>query len=265
MSFFPSRTVALEVLGFAIHWYGVMYLLAFVVALIMLPRIQRERGLLLLREQWASLVSYAVIGVIVGGRLGYVFFYEPGYFSIRPREIFMVWHGGMSSHGGFIGVATALFLYCYRHKLDVRKVADVIAVPVAIGLAFGRFGNFINQELYGIATDLPWGISIPGVEGLRHPTQIYAIAKDLFIAGICFWHLKYVRSVRPGRTFALFLILYGILRFLVEFLRAQDQSLVNLGILHLSYGQLLTLPILFIGALLWIWLGRDLDSTEERG
>jgi len=106
-------------------------------------------------------------------------------------------------------------------------------------------------------TDLPFGIRIPGVEGLRHPTQIYAIAKDLLIAGICYWHLRHVRPVRPGRTFALFLILYGVLRFLVEYLRAQEQPLVNLGLLHLSYGQLLTLPILFIGALLWIWLGRE--------
>ena len=107
--FFPTRAIAAEFFGFAIHWYGVMYLLAFIMALILLPKLQRERGLNLSREQWASVVSYAVFGVIVGGRLGYVLFYEPRYFSIRPTEIIAVWNGGMSSHGGFVGVALALF------------------------------------------------------------------------------------------------------------------------------------------------------------
>ena len=111
-------------------------------------------------------------------------------------------------------------------------------------------------------TDLPWGISIPGEDGLRHPTQIYAMMKDLLIAALCYWHLHGVRPVRPGRTFALFLILYGVLRFLLEYLRAQNQPLINLGILHVSYGQLLTIPILFIGALLWIWLRGDPNESR---
>lgn len=255
ITFFPSRTVAIEIFGWPIHWYGIMYLLAFIAAFILLPNIQRKRNLHLTRDEWASLMSWAVLGVIGGGRLGYVLFYEPQYFTIHPRQIFFLWQGGMSSHGGFIGVALLLSLFCYLRKIDLRRLADIVVVPVAIGMAFGRFGNFINQELYGSVTDLPWGIAIPGVEGLRHPTQLYAIAKNLFIAGVCYWHLS--RTVRPGRTFALFLMLYGILRFLIEFLRVQDYPLIDLGMLELSRGQLLTLPLMFIGALLWVWFGRE--------
>ena len=257
ISFFPSRAVFLEILGFNVHWYGIMYLFAFVVALLLLPRLQHERGLRFTRDQWASIVSVSVLGVILGGRLGYVLFYEPLYFLQNPQEIIAVWNGGMSSHGGFLGVLLALIFYCRRHKMDIRLLADIAAVPVAIGLAFGRFGNFINQELYGIVTALPWGIEIPGVEGLRHPTQIYAVLKDLLIAAVSYWHLHTVRPVRPGRTFALFLLLYGILRFLLEFLRDQTHPLVDLMVLKLSYGQLLTIPLLIFGVGLWIWLGKD--------
>src|SRR3990167_4590943 len=107
----------------------------------------------------------------------------------------------MSSHGGFIGVTLALFIASFRMKINPRKLADLVVVPAAIGLALGRFGNFINLELYGTVTDLAWGITVPGVEGLRHPTQIYAMAKDLFIAAVCFYHLKYIRPVKPGQTF----------------------------------------------------------------
>src|SRR3989344_3387466 len=257
ISFFPSRAVFLEILGFNVHWYGIMYLLAFLLALLLLPRLQKERGLHLSRDQWASIVSISILGVIIGGRLGYVLFYEPLYFLTHPLEIIAVWNGGMSSHGGFLGVCLALMFYCRRHTIDIRLLADIAVVPVAIGLAFGRFGNFINQELYGIITTMPWGIEIPGVEGLRHPTQIYAVLKDLLIAGAAYWHLHAVRPMKPGRTFALFLILYGILRFVVEFLRDQTHPLVDLMVLELSYGQLLTIPLLMVGIALWFWLGKD--------
>lgn len=263
LSFFPSRTIALELFGLSVHWYGVMYLFSFLVALMIVPHLQKERGLRLTREEWASIVSVTVLGVILGGRLGYVLFYEPGYYSIRPLQILMVWKGGMSSHGGFLGVTFALAFWSWKKNLDVRRLADVITVPVAIGLAFGRFGNFINLELYGSVTDLPWGISIPGVEGLRHPTQIYALLKDFLIAALCFWHLHHFRSYQPGRTFALFLILYGILRFLVEYLRAQEYPLIDLAVLSVSRGQLLTLPVLLIGILLWRWMGMGPSSSKD--
>ena len=250
-SLFPSRRVALEVFGFAIHWYGIMYLLAFLLAYFLLPKLQRQRGVSLLHDDWATVLSWGVIGVLVGGRLGYVLFYAPELLLRDPLEILKVWHGGMSSHGGFLGVILTVGLYLWRRRMPFLPIADLAVVPVALGLALGRLGNFINLELFGTVTDLPWAIAIPGVEGLRHPAQFYAMGKDLLIAAVCYWHLVRVRPVVPGHTAALFLMLYGILRFLVEYVRVQEYSLIDFGVLSLSRGQLLTVPIVLVGVMLW--------------
>jgi len=250
-SLFPSRRVALEVFGFPIHWYGIMYLLAFLLAYFLLPRLQRQRGVSLLRDDWATVLSWGVIGVLVGGRLGYVLFYAPELLLRDPLEVLKVWHGGMSSHGGFLGVLLAVGLYLWRRRMPLLLIADLAVVPVALGLALGRLGNFINLELFGTVTDLPWAIAVPGVEGLRHPAQFYAMGKDLLIAAVCYWHLVRVRPVIPGHTTALFLMLYGTLRFLVEYVRVQEYPLIGFGVLSLSRGQLLTLPIVLVGVVLW--------------
>jgi phosphatidylglycerol:prolipoprotein diacylglycerol transferase len=249
--------VAIELFGFGIHWYGLLYLCGFLLAWWMLPRLQGLRALALTRDDWATILTAGVVGVLVGGRLGYVLFYAPGHYFLHPLEVFAVWNGGMASHGGFLGVTLAL-LWVLRHRTvdQVLAIGDLVVVPVAIGLALGRFGNFINQELYGTVTTLPWGMSIPGVVGLRHPTQIYAVIKDLFIAGVCFVHLRATSQVSnrktvPGQTAALFLMLYGVLRFLLEFLRAQESAPIDLGIAF-SRGQLLTLPVFIAGVLLWV-------------
>lgn len=260
IALFPSRTVALEIAGFGIHWYGLLYFAAFAVAWWLLPRLQKYRGLHLTGDEWSTILSWGVVGVIVGGRLGFVFFYEPAYFLVHPLEVFAVWHGGMSSHGGFIGVTLALW-YALRHKKgQLLAIADCVVVPVAIGLAFGRIGNFINQELYGTVTTLPWGISVPGVDGLRHPTQIYAVIKDLFIAVSCFMVLR--GNHRPGSAVALFLMLYAVLRFTLEFFRQQTEStLLSLGPIIISTGQLLTTPLLFIGV--WVWMKTQRGSVSK--
>jgi phosphatidylglycerol:prolipoprotein diacylglycerol transferase len=256
MSFFPTRQVALEILGFSIHWYGLLYLTAFLLTWFLLPRLEQYRGLRFSSEQRSELLSVGILGVLIGGRLGYVFLYDPIYFLQRPLEVFFVWNGGMASHGGFIGVILAVYLYCRKKNIDLWKLADIAVVPAAIGLALGRLGNFINLELYGAVTSLPWGISIPGVEGLRHPTQIYAVCKDLFIAGVCFLYLVKIKPAKPGRTFALFLILYSILRFLLEYIKHQNYPLVDLKILLLSWGQIYTIPLFIAGIILWRWRGN---------
>jgi phosphatidylglycerol---prolipoprotein diacylglyceryl transferase len=249
IEFFPSRTVAVEIGGFGIHWYGLLYFAAFMLAAWLLPRLQKHRGLSLTQDEWSSILMWGVVGVIVGGRLGYVLFYQPSYYLSHLFEVIAVWNGGMSSHGGFIGVVLAMFWALRKYSWPEKwKIADTIVVPIAIGLALGRLGNFINQELYGTVTSLPWGISVPGIEGLRHPTQIYAIIKDLGIAFVCY---LFLRSSKPknGQVVAVFLMLYGLLRFVVEIFR--DQTGVSMfG--PLSEGQVLTIPVFIIGLMLWV-------------
>ncbi|MEI8230558.1 MAG: prolipoprotein diacylglyceryl transferase [Candidatus Peregrinibacteria bacterium] len=262
-SLFPSRTVALIILGFPVHWYGLLYVFAFLIAWALLPMLQKYRHLSLSNDDWSFILSGAVIGVLAGGRLGYVLFYAPEYFFMHPFQIFAVWNGGMSSHGGFIGVGIALLVVSRMKRIPLLTLLDVIVVPAAIGLACGRVGNFINQELYGIPTSLPWGIAIPGIEGLRHPTQIYAVIKDLFIAGVCFLHLRRSRDTSPGGTFALFLILYGALRFLMEYLRVQDYSGITLGVVTLTRGQLLTIPLIIVGMGITFWRKSSAKTVLE--
>jgi len=261
VEFFPSRAVALQIGGFAVHWYGIMYLLAFLLAYAMIPRLQRFRGIALSVDDWSAIVSWGVLGVLIGGRLGFVLLYEPSYFLAHPLEIPAVWHGGMSSHGGFIGILLALWWAAKRHGVPFLALLDLIVVPAAIGLALGRIGNFINQELYGISTALPWGIAIPGVEGLRHPTQIYAVFKDLCIAALCFAALW--RDKNAGSAVAVFCVFYSVLRFLLEFLRIQPYPLVPLGIVSLSRGQLFSVPLLLFGIVLWWLLQRRAHSHER--
>ena len=254
ISFFPSRTVALEILGFSVRWYGILYLAGFAVGWWMLPRLQRLRHVSLSRDDWDSILTAAIVGVIVGGRLGFVFFYEPAYYLRHPVEVLAVWKGGMASHGGFIGVVLALLFVLRNHRHKILAIADIVVVPVAIGLALGRVGNLINQELYGTVTTLPWGIAIPDVEGLRHPTAIYAIFKNLLIAAVCFLHLRFARTARDGETAAIFLMLYGLLRCVVEAFRDQPYGWIDLGIVSLTRGQLLSVPILLAGAILLVWV-----------
>src|SRR3989338_56854 len=254
IAFFPSRPVALSLLGFDVHWYGLLYLAGFVLGYILLPRLQHYRNLSLSKDAWSDILTWAVIGVLVGGRLGYVLLYDPLQYLRNPLEILMVWHGGMASHGGFLGVILALVYMARKHKISLLALGDLVVVPVAIGLALGRLGNFINQELYGIPTTLPWGIAIPGVEGLRHPTQLYAVGKDLFIALLCYLHLR-LPNCPKGQTGGIFLVLYGVLRFLIEFLRVPTHSAIVLGTMILTRGQGYSVPIVVggIGVLMWGW------------
>jgi len=254
ISFFPSRAVAIELFGFDVHWYGIMYFLSFIIAWYLLPRLQSKRDLSLSDEQWAGILTAAVLGVIIGGRLGFVLLYEPAYFLAHPDKIIAVWEGGMASHGGFVGVAVALWIRLRKLGWETfLRIGDIITVPVAIGLMLGRLGNFINLELYGTVTTLPWAIAIPGVEGLRHPTQIYSMIKDAFIASICLWHLARKPAYTPGLTLALFLVAYGILRFSVEILR--DQAGVAM-VGPLSQGQVLTIPLFLIGVAMFVRLRK---------
>ncbi|MAE68575.1 MAG: prolipoprotein diacylglyceryl transferase [Candidatus Peribacteraceae bacterium] len=255
MQLLPSRQVAIEILGFSVHWYGLLYLIAFLLAYHLTFRLQHLRSLTLEKEDVSALLSWAVGGVIVGGRMGYVLFYEYAYFSQHATEVLFVWNGGMSSHGGFIGVAIALGIALKKRGVPLLPFLDVITVPIALGLACGRLGNFINWELYGTVTDVSWAMAIPGVEGLRHPTFFYALAKNLLIAAVCYRHLK-LSYPRPGETFAIFLLLYGVLRFVVEYFREQPYGWFDIGVASLTRGQILTLPLIAVGCISFLMVGR---------
>lgn len=264
IAFFPSRTVALELFGFAVHWYGIMYLCAFLLAWFLLPRLQKYRSLTLSSDVWSTVISWAVLGVVFGGRLGFIFFYDLAYYLQYPLRMLAVWEGGMSFHGGFIGATLAIFFAVRNLGQDWLRVGDIVVIPVAIGLAFGRIGNFINQELYGPVTALPWGIAIPDIAGLRHPTQLYAVFKDLFIALCCFLALRAGNRISPGRVWALFMMLYGILRFCIEFLRVQEFMPTVLGPIVLTRGQVLSIPVFILGLLLWL-LAPGISARMMRG
>lgn len=262
---FPSRTVAVQLGGLAIHWYGILYVVAFGVGYLLVQRLQRYRAIDLSSEQWSSLLSWVVLGVILGGRLGYVFLYEPVYFVQHPLEIFAVWKGGMSSHGGFIGVMAALLWVSWRSSIPFLALMDTIAVPAALGLALGRVGNFINLELYGTATDVPWGMEFPGAQGVRHPTQLYALLKNLFIAAACMSALHWTKGERwNGIVIALFAVFYSVLRFALEYVRVPTHQGIAIAGIEFTRGQVFTMPLLAAGVVLLLWIvGRNAGAARR--
>ncbi|MCL2309081.1 MAG: prolipoprotein diacylglyceryl transferase [Proteobacteria bacterium] len=255
--------VALSIGPFAIHWYGVMYLLAFAIFLALGKyRIKKGRHPGWYTRDIDDMLFYGVFAIIVGGRLGYVLFYKPAYYFSNPLEIFQLWHGGMSFHGGFIGVLVAVTFLAWRKKRPWLEITDFVAPLVPLGLAAGRLGNFINGELWGRSTNLPWGMIFPQVDDLpRHPSQLYQFALEGVLLFVILWWF----SARPkprGAISGLFLIGYGSFRFLVEFVRQPDSFLPPLA-LGLSMGQWLSLPMVITGVALMVWAYRKNGSSTR--
>jgi phosphatidylglycerol:prolipoprotein diacylglycerol transferase len=245
----------------SVRWYGFMYLLAFAIGYGVIRGLGRRRGLAMANETASDLLFYAMLGVILGGRLGYVLFYNPGYYLHHPLAVLAVWEGGMSFHGGFLGVIVAVLTFCLCRGMPVLLVADIMVTAATPGLFFGRIGNFINGELWGRVTDLPWGMVFPGAGSLpRHPSQLYeAFLEGLVLTSILL--LLHLRKARPGVPLFTFFLLYGIFRFTVELFREPD---AQLGFLWggLTMGQLLSLPMIALGLMglvglaLWARLQR---------
>ena len=213
-------------------------------------------------ESLDSMLFYGVFGVIVGGRLGEVFFYDPLYFLHNPIEIFEIWHGGMSFHGGFIGVVVAMLLWGYKNKRHPIDTLDFIAPLVPLGHALGRIGNFINAELPGRVADpsLPWAMIWPNVDNLpRHPSPIYQALVDGLLFFVLLW--IFARKPRPRWSVSgMFLLLYGSARFFTEYFRVPDYE-VTFGGLTISAGQMLSLPMI-VGSLIFFWISsRQSDKT----
>ena len=231
----------------AVRWYGMMYLLGFVGAYFMMCHVARIRRFEdLTNENISDLLFYGVLGVVFGGRLGYTLFYNAAYYMKHPLEVFYVWEGGMSFHGGLIGVVTVLLLFCWRRRLAVLMVGDLVVSAVPIGLGFGRIGNFINGELWGRVTTVPWGIVFPGGGSHpRHPSQLYEAGLEGVVLLLVIY-LLHRRGVRRGVPAFMFVFLYGTFRFIVEFFRQPDSQL---GYLWggATMGQLLSLPMVIVG------------------
>jgi phosphatidylglycerol:prolipoprotein diacylglycerol transferase len=249
--------VAVQIGPVAVHWYGLMYLLGFGMAWVLGRRLIALGVTRLTPRDHEDLLFYAILGVIVGGRLGYVLFYKPAHYLSHPLEIFAVWQGGMAFHGGLLGVLIVLAWFARRRGFRLLEIGDFVAPLVPLGLAAGRLGNFINGELWGRASTLPWAMVFPGSgDGVaRHPSQLYQFALEgLLLFCIVWWFARRPQPV--GRVSAVFLVGYGVLRFLAEFTRQPD-SFLGLLAGGLSMGQWLSLPMIVAGIMVYRWSARQ--------
>ena len=265
---------------FALRYYALAYILGIVfgwrlcVAAIQRPVLWASSDPPLTKDQIDDLLTWIILGIIMGGRLGFVLFYQPAYYLANPLEILMVWQGGMSFHGGFLGVVLAGLLFCLGHRIPLLSTADLLATATPPGLLFGRLANFINNELWGRPTDLPWGVVFPGAaaqacDGItgvcaRHPSQVYEALLEGLLLGSALLFLAWRRGAlkRPGLLTGLFLAGYGGARAFVELFRQPDAQFMtadnpighalHFGTWGLTMGQVLSLPMIFAGLVL-IW------------
>jgi phosphatidylglycerol:prolipoprotein diacylglycerol transferase len=274
---------AFDVFGFevALRWYALAYIVGILIAwrlakvVLARPQMWRNNQPVMQPDQFEDLVTYLILGIILGGRMGYVLFYNPGQFSNDPLAILKIWQGGMSFHGGLLGVAIVALVYALRQKLSLHSTGDLLALITAPGLFLGRVANFINAELWGRPTDLPWSVVFPGRAAqdcgqqigqlcARHPSQLYEAALEGILLGtVIFWiAFRKAGFRRPGLLMGVFFAGYGLARFTVEFVRQPDAQFVSagnptgfawqFGDLGLTQGQALTLPMIAVGLVL-IW------------
>lgn len=271
----------------ALRWYAVSYIIGFYCAIKLMKFFVKRSNLWLGEnpplntEQADALLTYLILGVIVGGRLGYVLFYNLPYYAANPFDVIRIWDGGMAFHGGFVGVVLAVIIYCFKNKIPLWSGADLIAVSSPPGLFFGRIANFINAELWGKPTDAPWGVVFPGdraqdcdgVVGLcaRHPSQIYEALLEGLVLFFILIILIYFRGFkRPGLVTGVFAIGYGLSRFFVEYFRVPDPQFfsnsnpygfaIKAGEYGLTMGQTLTLPMILFGLMVMTYSLRSASA-----
>ncbi len=257
MSFPQIDPVLLSIGPLQIRWYGLMYVLGFIATYFLVERQIKAQNYQKLAEAFENLNITLIICVILGGRLGYVLFYNFSYYANHPLEILATWHGGMSFHGACILVILGGYTFCKLKKLNFWRCVDIYVVTVPIGLGLGRLGNFINGELYGRHTDVPWGMVFPaGGPMLRHPSQLYEFFLEGIVLFIILWRCRKIGEKGytywpKGTLLALFLICYGFFRIIVEFFREPD---AQLGFLfaNVTMGQTLSLTMIGTGIFLWI-------------
>lgn len=253
--------IAFAVGPFAVRWYGLAYLAGFALGALVIWRTQRRWGLDMVLDDLISLITGIAMGVILGGRLGYVLFYGKGYYLAHPLSILALYEGGMSFHGGLIGAVIGALVVCRQLKMDFATIADLTACGGPLGLFLGRCANFVNGELWGKETDLPWGVMFDSTGGgavFRHPSQLYEALLEGVVIFLVLWALARRVPPRPQGTFlGVFLMLYGCFRFLIEFVRLPDAQMgYLLGTNWLTMGQCLSLPLVVIGVALLIYAAK---------
>ena len=242
--------VAFEIFSLEIRWYSLAYIVGISLGwLYCKKRLITDRAILDIFDDY---ISYLIIGIILGGRIGYIIFYNFEYYLSNPIEILMVWNGGMSFHGGLIGVIVASILFAKKNKTDLFIFLDLVSLSAPIGIFFGRIANFINSELYGRPTDLPWSVQFTLIDNIkRHPSQLYeAILEGVILFFLLNFILKKNYIKNPGQISGLFLIFYSLFRFLIEFFRSPDPQIGYL-ILNLTIGQLISVIFLLAGTFLF--------------
>jgi len=252
----PSIDPVIFSLGaFQLRWYGLAYVIGFLLGIYLIKKINKNK---ISNKKLDDFFIWAIIGVILGGRIGYFIFYQTSLIFINPVEILYIWNGGMSFHGGLIGIILALSIFSKLNNISFFYLSDLISIVAPIGLFFGRLTNFINVELYGRITDFPFAIIYPTVDKFpRHPSQLY----EAFFEGIVLFVLllylhKKNTNYKNGLISSMFLIFYGLFRFFIEFLREPD-SHIGLFINYFSMGQLLSIPLIIFGLLIYVSSKND--------
>ena len=254
--------VLLEIGPLQIRYYGLFYALGFMIAYFMIAYLAKRKELPLTKDDVADFIIYQVMGIIFGARIVYILFYNLIFYIRNPIEIIALWHGGLSFHGGLLGAVLATYLFCKKKKIHFYDIADIAVIPVALALALGRIGNFINAELYGRITDVSWCLDysknqyaadVPN--GCRHPSQIYESLKNFFIFAVL-WIIK-DKKLPKGFMFWSFVALYGLLRTIMEFFRQPDEQ-IGLIFNYFTMGQLLSFPLFLLGAYMLFRLRKEI-------
>jgi len=247
-----ANPIALSIGSIHVFWYGILFASAILSGQMLMTWIYKQEGIS--EKTLEAGFIYALVGIVVGARLGHCFFYDPSYYLSNPLEIFAVWKGGLASHGGGLGMIIAMYLYTKKYKFNFLWLLDRVVISTALFAFFVRMGNFMNSEIVGIPTQVPWAVIFTKIDLLpRHPAQLYEAISYLFIALILFLiYARYKENLKPGLNFSLFLVLIFVVRIVVEFVKVK-QADYDTSFLMMSTGQALSIPFLLFGLGMLVW------------